>query len=76
VVIANPPRTGFGRGVADGIAALAPERIVIVSCDPATLARDVKQLATHDYRITRITPIDLFPQTPHTETLTVLQKGG
>jgi 23S rRNA (uracil1939-C5)-methyltransferase len=76
VVVANPPRTGFGRGVADGIVGLAPERIVIVSCDPATLARDLKQLTTHNYRTTRVTPIDLFPQTPHTETLTLLTRKG
>jgi 23S rRNA (uracil1939-C5)-methyltransferase len=75
VIVANPPRTGFGRGVAEGIARLAPDRIVIVSCDPATLARDLKRLADYRYRIERVTPIDLFPQTPHTETLSVLQKG-
>ncbi len=74
VVVANPPRTGFGPGVAEGVAGLAPERVVIVSCDPPTLARDLRRLAEHGYRPARVTPVDLFPQTPHIETVTLVRR--
>lgn len=73
LVVANPPRTGFGRGVGDGIARLRPTRIVIVSCDPGTLARDVRELGRTGYRLTDVHPVDLFPQTPHVETVSVLE---
>jgi 23S rRNA (uracil1939-C5)-methyltransferase len=73
-VIANPPRTGFGPGVADGIAGLRPERIVIVSCDPATLARDLERLRRHGYTPRRIRAVDLFPQTPHVESVTLVAR--
>ena len=54
-----------------------PERILYVSCDPATLARDLNRLAAHDaYRVTRVEGFDLFPQTPHVETLCELQRIG
>ena len=75
VVVANPPRTGFGRGVAEGIAALRPTRIVIVSCDPATLARDLRALADRGYAPRRIVAFDLFPQTPHVESVTLLERS-
>jgi 23S rRNA (uracil1939-C5)-methyltransferase len=73
-VVANPPRTGFGPGVAEGIAELGPERIVIVSCDPATLARDLRHLTAAGYSPTRLVAVDLFPQTPHIESVTLLQR--
>jgi len=75
-VVANPPRTGFGPGVAEGIAELGPERIVIVSCDPATLARDLRRLAAHGYTPARVVAVDLFPQTPHIEAVTLLERKG
>ena len=74
LVIANPPRSGFGRGVAQEIARLGPRAILIVSCDPATLARDVKLLTAERYRLQRAVPVDLFPQTPHIETIALLQR--
>lgn len=73
-VIANPPRTGFGRGVAERIVALGPRQIVIVSCDPATLSRDLRALADGGYAVRRVIPFDLFPQTPHIETVTLLER--
>jgi 23S rRNA (uracil1939-C5)-methyltransferase len=75
LVVANPPRSGLGRRVVRGIIDLAPPRIVLVSCDPATLARDLKWFAAADYTVDRIIPVDLFPQTAHIETITQLSKG-
>jgi 23S rRNA (uracil1939-C5)-methyltransferase len=71
VVVANPPRAGLGREVVRAIAGLGPQRIILVSCDPATLARDLGQLVGQGYRPSRVQPVDLFPQTPHVETVSV-----
>jgi 23S rRNA (uracil1939-C5)-methyltransferase len=69
-VLADPPRTGLGKTVTARLTELAPKKIALVSCDPATLARDLSALPT--YRIDRITLIDLFPQTFHVETVVQL----
>jgi 23S rRNA (uracil1939-C5)-methyltransferase len=69
LVVANPPRTGFGRGVAAKILALSPYRLIVVSCDPPTLARDLRPFLAAGYRLDRVVPVDLFPQTPHVETV-------
>ena len=66
-VLADPPRAGLGKSVVANLARLAPPRITLVSCDPATLARDLAGL--RDYRIEQLTLIDLFPQTYHLETV-------
>ena len=66
-VLADPPRTGLGKSVTTHLQRLAPARITIVSCDPATLARDLAALT--DYRIDKLTLVDLFPQTYHLETV-------
>jgi len=71
VVVLDPPRAGAAECV-DGIAALEPRRIVYVSCDPMTLARDVKLL--QGYALERATPVDLMPQTFHVETVAVLKR--
>lgn len=67
LVVANPPRSGLGPGVVAGIAALGPGRVVMVSCDPATLARDVRRLAATGLVLERAVPVDVFPQTAHVE---------
>jgi tRNA/tmRNA/rRNA uracil-C5-methylase (TrmA/RlmC/RlmD family) len=72
VAIVDPPRTGLGAPVARSLAELEPRRIYYVSCDPATLARDCCVLVSSGYEIERIRLFDLFPQTPHVETLTEL----
>jgi 23S rRNA (uracil1939-C5)-methyltransferase len=72
-IVANPPRTGFGPGVADAIASSSASRVAIVSCDPATLARDLARLVP-PYRIERVQPIDLFPQTAHVECVVTLRR--
>ncbi|MEO8049818.1 MAG: class I SAM-dependent RNA methyltransferase [Acidobacteriota bacterium] len=69
-VLADPPRAGLGKPVVKELERLAPPRITIVSCDPATLARDLALLSS--YRIERLTLIDLFPQTYHLETIAQL----
>jgi len=69
----DPPRAGLERGVAEALAELAPPRIVYLSCDPATLARDLAHLAPR-YRLAALELFDLFPQTFHIETLARLER--
>jgi 23S rRNA (uracil1939-C5)-methyltransferase len=66
-IVADPPRAGLGKTVVSHLARLKPPQLTIVSCDPATLARDVAALT--DYKIDKLTLIDLFPQTYHLETV-------
>jgi len=75
-LIADPPRTGMSREALDGIVALRPERAIYVSCDVATLARDARRLVDAGYAITRIDGFDLFPNTPHVETVVVFDRSG
>lgn len=72
VVIVNPPRTGLSEEVAVRLSASPPVRLVYVSCDPATLARDLKRLGATRERIASVMAFDMFPQTSHVETLVVL----
>jgi 23S rRNA (uracil1939-C5)-methyltransferase len=71
LVILNPPRAGVAPEVAEALAATPPRRIVYVSCDPATLARDLKRLGER-FRLESVRSFDLFPQTAHVETVVVL----
>jgi 23S rRNA (uracil1939-C5)-methyltransferase len=73
-VLLDPPRAGIGKRMAGRLAQLRAPRIAIVSCDPATLARDLAGLLTAGYRIDRMTLIDLFPQTYHLETVVQLAR--
>ena len=68
LIVADPPRVGLGKDVTAELLQIAAPRIVLVSCDPATLARDLKALASR-YRVESLTLIDLFPQTYHFETV-------
>jgi 23S rRNA (uracil1939-C5)-methyltransferase len=68
-VLMDPPRAGIGKRMVERLAQLRPPRLVIVSCDPATLARDLAGLTAAGYRIDRLTLVDLFPQTYHLETV-------
>jgi 23S rRNA (uracil1939-C5)-methyltransferase len=70
-VIVDPPRAGIGRSTLDALIKLKPGRIIYVSCDPATMARDASRLEKGGYRFIQLTPFDLFPQTFHIETIGV-----
>jgi 23S rRNA (uracil1939-C5)-methyltransferase len=72
LVITNPPRTGMDARAVEGLAGAAPARIAYVSCDPATLARDLRRLA--GYRLATVRAFDLFPQTAHVETVAILER--
>ncbi|OZB48473.1 MAG: SAM-dependent methyltransferase, partial [Cellulomonas sp. 14-74-6] len=74
VVVLDPPRTGAGRGVVGAVAALRPDRVVYVACDPAALARDIGLLGEAGYRLTRLQGFDLFPHTHHLEAVAVLER--
>lgn len=67
LVVVDPPRAGLHPRVVARTAELRPSRIVYVSCNPATLARDVKDFATHGFALDRVQPFDMFPHTPHIE---------
>jgi len=75
LVIANPPRAGLDVAVTALLAERPPERLVYVSCDPATLARDLKRLGAEPARLI-LRCFDMFPQTSHVETLAVLERPG
>jgi 23S rRNA (uracil1939-C5)-methyltransferase len=71
VVIVDPPRTGLSRDALEGVARLRARRVVYISCDPPTLARDARRLVESGLRLTRAEAFDLFPNTPHVETVAV-----
>jgi len=73
-VVANPPRTGLEAAASAALAAAPPARLVYVSCDPATLARDLARLGATAARLTALRAYDMFPQTSHVETLAVLDR--
>jgi len=75
VVIVDPPRSGLDLTAVGAVAALEPERIVYVSCDPATLARDIKLFTERGYRADRLGIVDMFPRTRHVECVVRLQRA-
>jgi tRNA/tmRNA/rRNA uracil-C5-methylase (TrmA/RlmC/RlmD family) len=72
LVILDPPRTGLSKEALAGLLRLGPSRILYVSCDPATLARDLRATVAAGYRVARIQAYDMFPQTMHIETVVEL----
>lgn len=74
VVVLDPPRKGCDAALIDTVAGMAPERVVYVSCNPATLARDCRLFAEREYRPTEGKAVDLFPRTGHVETVCLLSR--
>ncbi len=75
VVVVDPPRKGLAGDVVETIARMAPRRVVYVSCDPATMGRDVKRFAALGYQAQRAEAVDLFPRTAHVESVVLLTKS-
>jgi 23S rRNA (uracil1939-C5)-methyltransferase len=75
VISVDPPRKGLSQEVITAIGQMAPKRVVYVSCDPATLARDVKLLEKEGYEMQEAQAVDMFPRTNHVETVVLLSKG-
>jgi 23S rRNA (uracil1939-C5)-methyltransferase len=75
VAVLDPPRSGLGPGAAAALSDLGAPRIAYLSCDPATLARDLALLAARGYALRSLRGFDLFPQTPHLEALAVLERA-
>lgn len=74
LVLLDPPRAGLEEGATAGLLALRPQRITYVSCDPATLARDLREIIKGGYTLDKISAFDMFPQTHHVETVAFLHK--
>ena len=72
IITVDPPRKGLAADVVESIAAMQPERVVYVSCDSATMARDVKRFAELGYTVTRAAAVDMFPRADHVETVCLL----
>ena len=76
VVVVDPPRAGLSGRAVRQLGQLAPERIVYVSCNPTTLAGNVKELIGEwGYRLERLRPVDMFPHTPHVEVVASLRRA-
>ena len=73
-IILDPPRKGCDSSLISTVADMSPKRIVYVSCDPATLARDVKLFAENGYHVVRAVPVDMFPRTTHVECVVLMTK--
>ena len=73
-ILFDPPRQG-APGLARQLAALAGRRLVYISCDPATLCRDLGDLITSGFTVRRLQPVDMFPQTHHIETVALVEKN-
>ncbi|MDP3387199.1 MAG: 23S rRNA (uracil-5-)-methyltransferase RumA, partial [Eubacteriales bacterium] len=72
VVIIDPPRKGCEKSVLDTIVKMQPDRVVYVSCNPSTLARDLKILVDGGYQVLEVQPVDMFPHSVHVETCSLL----
>jgi 23S rRNA (uracil1939-C5)-methyltransferase len=75
-IVVDPPRTGLSREAMSVVVRAGASRIVYVSCDPATMARDARRLVDGGYELTSLTAFDLFPNTPHVEALGVFARRG
>jgi len=76
VIVVDPPRKGCAPETLEAIVEAKPERVVYVSCNPATLARDLKYLVAQGYKVQEVQPVDMFPQTAHVECVILMQNCG
>lgn len=75
VIMLDPPRKGCDETTLSAVVQMSPRRVVYVSCNPSTAARDAAWLGQHGYRAEKVQPVDLFPRTKHVETVVLLSKG-
>ncbi len=76
IILLDPPRAGISKKVLDSVVSLQPDLIAYISCDPATLARDVSRLHNQGYQLQQSTPFDMFPQTYHIESINLFQRAS
>lgn len=76
VIVVDPPRKGLSSKTIESILSIFPKRIVYISCNPSTLARDLSLFSQSEYEIEKITPINLFPRSYHVETVVLMSRGG
>ena len=74
VIVVDPPRKGCDTALLDTVIKMQPEKMVYVSCDSATLARDIRYMTEHGYELKKVQPVDMFPHTEHVETVVLLSK--
>ena len=74
VVFVDPPRKGCDETLLNTIVEMAPKKVVYISCNPATLGRDLKYLTNNGFEIKKVQPVDMFPQTHHVESVILLQR--
>jgi 23S rRNA (uracil1939-C5)-methyltransferase len=74
VLVVDPPRAGLSKKIARRVIECEAERIVYVSCNPTTLAPNAAQLTEAGYRLRQVTPVDMFPHTPHVECVALLTR--
>ena len=75
-VVLDPPRGGLAKKVVARVARVGPERVAYVSCNPSTMAHDLTLFAENGYELRHVTPVDMFPHTPHIECVALLSRGG
>ena len=76
VVVVDPPRKGCDVKLLETIVAMAPDKVVYVSCDPSTLARDLRYLVDKGFKVERVQPVDMFPGTGHVEAIVLMTRSG
>jgi len=76
VVVVDPPRAGLSNRVVYRLGEVGAPRIVYVSCNPSTMAPNIAQFQEYGYRLERVTPVDMFPHTPHVEAVGLLVRQG
>ena len=74
VIVVDPPRKGCDTALLDTVVQMGPQKLVYVSCDSATLARDIKYMTEHGYELKKVQPVDMFPMTEHVETIVALHR--